>query len=691
MSGLGTDILNRSGPEFFRRRIDMSFRNWRGGLASIEKAIQERPHKLMVRALALLVLFVVYALQTSTLTQQSLWFDEVMALEYTQGSLMETIHTIIQPHHNGPLFYLLLFLWRQIVGDSDFAVRYMSVLFSVLTIPLLFQWTRKLLSGRTATISIWLFAFSPFVFWFAQEAKMYALHMLVSVASSLALLEAFRKGGWWRWLVYAPLASTVLYSHFFGACLVASQAAMALLLGWRRIRRLLAYITAMALLGLAHLPLIRFAWGVFQNYQPRDIWRGFVPLDHMVRDAIGQYFYRLAVEYVSTPAFLLPAGLILAGGLLLLLLLWLRPRPRQTDPGMIVIHGLLPILVYFGISFRVPIYWAKYLSSSLPALFVLAAWGVEALSRLWRPLGVLLLVLGMMMLNGVVRDLTDPQVQREDWRFAADYVDTHEGAHDIVLVFAHYTRPVFERYFRGESAVRGFGYDPQNPWPAYEERAEEYEHLWLVLSHDQAMAPGHQLHEVAAQAFPVITEQYPSAGRIRVFGYQMRYQYAALPENAHPLDMCFQNGLCLVGYWIDAIELTATERVSHPPSNWIHVVLYWRREPELDMVGFRPLVRLVDGSFAVWGGNMERRPDVFDRYPVDQWPLDKVVETHFDLNLNPVTPPGSYHLELSLAVEGDENHRVMVVNPEPGLPPDRFLFQDIRILPSASRRQPPTN
>ena len=145
----------------------MSFRNWRGGLDSIGKTIQERPHKLMVRALALSVLLVAYAFQTSTLTQQSLWFDEVMALEYTQGSLMETIHTIVQPHHNGPLFYLLLFLWRQIVGDSDFVVRYMSVIFSVLTIPLLFQWAHKLLSGRTATVSIWLFAFSPFVFWFA--------------------------------------------------------------------------------------------------------------------------------------------------------------------------------------------------------------------------------------------------------------------------------------------------------------------------------------------------------------------------------------------------------------------------------------------------------------------------------------------------------------------------------------------
>jgi hypothetical protein len=90
-------------------------------------------------------------------------------------------------------------------------------------------------------------------------------------------------------------------------------------------------------------------------------------------------------------------------------------------------------------------------------------------------------------------------------------------------------------------------------------------------------------------------------------------------------------------------------------------------------------VRLVDGSFAVWGGNMERRPDLFDRHPPDQWSSDTAIETHFDLNLNPVTPPGTYRLEVSLAVEGNENQRLTVTNPPPDMPPDRFVFETIRI------------
>jgi uncharacterized membrane protein len=621
---------------------------------------------------ALATIFVAYALRTTTLTLQSMWVDEVMALHFTEGSFAETVRTIIQPTHNGPLFYFLLFWWRRVVGDSDFAVRFLSVIFGVLTLPLLFQWARKLLTDRTAALSLWLFAFSPFTLWFAQEAKMYALHMLLAVASSLLLLEAFRKGGWYRWLLYAALVSTFLYSHLFGGLLVIAQAAMALLLGWRRWRRLAAYVATMLSILLAHAPLVQIVLRAIRRYQPRDIWRGFVPLDVIVRDALGQYFYRVSVPQVSWTAFLLAAGLILVGGLSLLL-------RRRTEPVVVLLHAFAPVLVFYVFSFRVPVYTAKYLSAVVPALFVLAAWGVEALSRFWRPAGVLILALGMLMVSGIARDLTDPLVQRGDWRYVADYIDAHEGENDVVVVSAYYNTRLLERYYRGESRVRGFTGDPYDPWPFYERQAEQYDRLWLVLHQDQAMAPGNRLQEVAGIAFPVITGQFPNGGQIALIGYQMRYVYPALPPGAHPLDLCFENGLCLAGYTLDATELTATERLSHPPSNWIHAVLYWRRRAEGDPTSFRPLVRVVDDTFNVWGGNMDRRPDLFDRFPPDQWPVDGVVETHFDLNLNPATPPGIYWLEVSLAMEGDESRRVGVMDPLPGQPEDRFLFEQIRI------------
>jgi len=620
------------------------------------------------------ILFVAYALYTSTLTLQSMWIDEVMALYFTKGTFANTLRAIIDPSQNGPLFYLLLYGWRQLVGESDFALRYLSLMFAVVTLPLLFQYARKLLNCRTATMAVWLFAFSPFVLWFAQEAKMYALHMMVAVASSLTLLEAFRKGRWWRWVLYAALVSALLYSHFFGVFLVVAQAGMALLLGWGRWKRGLGYVAAMLSLALTHAPLLRFGLVVLRRYRPRDIWRGFVPLDRLVYDALGHYFYRLSAPDIPWSTFGLAAALIALGALFIL---W----RRQREPVVLVLHAFAPVLLFYAVSKRIPVYGAKYLSAAVPALFVLAALGLASLARLWRATGLLILVLGMLMVGGVVRDLTDPAVQRSDWRFAADYVERHEGESDVVVISAEYARHGFKRYYDGKSRVVPFLDNPYDPWPFYERQAERYDHMWLVLHQADAMAPGNVLREVADGAFPLMTGQYPNAGQIVILGYQLRFTYPAPPGEAQPLDVCFQNGLCLVAYSIDARSLPATERLSHPPSNWIHTVLYWQRQGQVDALVVRPLVRIVDDASLVWGGNMDRRPDLFDRYPPSDWPLDQVVETHFDLNLNPVTPAGTYRLEVSLAVEGDENCRVAVVDPSPGQPVDRTLFERIEIRP----------
>lgn len=633
-----------------------------------------RTRRLILRTGLLALLFVAWALRTATLTLQSMWIDEVMALYFTRGTFTETLHTIVRPEHNGPLFYLLLFWWRHLVGDSDFAVRYLSVLFSVLTLPLLYQLARRLLTERAAVLALGLAAFSPFALWFAQEAKMYALHMWAATASTLALLEAFRKGRWWRWAIYALLLSPTLYSHFFGGFLALAQGVMSGILGWKRWRRWLAYGLTIALLALAHTPLLRVAWNVIRYYEPRDIWRYFVPLKDIARDLLGQYFYRLSYLEVTPWLLLLPAVFLL-GGILALF------RSRRRDAWILPVQALLPVLVFYPISYRAPVYSAKYLSAIAPAVWILVAWGAERMARLWRPLGLGAAVLGLLMVNGIARDLGNPAFQRGDWRFIARYVETHEGPSDIVVISAFYCEHAFRRYYRGHSDIFPYEANPYEPEFIYRGLPEQYDRMWLVLHHDQAMAPGNRLMEAADAMFPRITEQYPNAGQITMIGYQLRPTVPALPEGAQPLEACFGNGLCLAGYRVDATMLPARENLSHPPSNWLHVTLYWRRMDAFDGVPFRPLVRLIDASFNVWGGNMDRHPDLLDHYPPDGWPTDRLVEAHYDLNLNPVTPPGIYRLEVSLAIEGDESRRVLLVNPPPGMPPDRWVFEHIRIVP----------
>ncbi len=628
-----------------------------------------------VAALVLLTAFVAYGLRTATLTAQSMWIDEVMALEFTEGSFAETMNTIVQPQHNGPLFYLLLYLWRQVVGDTDFAVRYLSVVLSVLTLPLMYRWAKGLAGRRGALVAVWLLAFSPFSLWYAQEAKMYALHVFAVVASSLALLEAFRCGRWWRWALYGLLTPVVLYSHFFGALLLASQGAVAVLLGWKRWKRLLAYAGTMAVVVAVHLPLIGIGLRVLQNYQPQERWRFFVGLGTVLPDLVGRFFFRVPEYDLPWWQLLLAGGLIVGGGVAAAL-------SRRKGPVVALLQATLPIALFYGVSFVVPVYSAKYLSAALPSVLVLVAVAVIGLARLWKPACLLLIALGMLMVGGIVRDLTDPAVQRGDWRFVADYVEGHEGSNDIVIVYAEYAVNAFERYYEGLSEV---SVPPaaviHDPWEYYRTLAEEYDRLWLILYHDRAAAPENLLQAGVQEQYPMMTGQYPNGGEIALLGYQLRTSYPGLPGEASTLEACFANGLCLAGYALDGTTLAATDPPPepHPPSNWLHVVLYWEREPEIDAASVRPLVRLIDGAYQVWGGDLQDYRSLFRRFPPAEWKPGQVVESHFDVNLNPLTPPGSYRLEVSLAVDGDENQRIALLDPQEGMPADRLVFETISI------------
>ncbi|MBN2004742.1 MAG: hypothetical protein JXA21_15400, partial [Anaerolineae bacterium] len=175
--------------------------------------------------------------------------------------------------------------------------------------------------------------------------------------------------------------------------------------------------------------------------------------------------------------------------------------------------------------------------------------------------------------------------------------------------------------------------------------------LWLVLHQDGAMAPHHRLREAAHAMFPQITGIYPNAGQITMLGYSTAWRHTALPAKATPLAARFANGLALAGYWVDATRLPPTEQLLHPPSNWIHVITYWQVWDGAPPLDFAPFVRLVDAPGGVWGGELPRFPTVLHFDPPEGWGPGDIIEMHFDVNLNPATPPGMYRLIVGLERE----------------------------------------
>lgn len=113
-----------------------------------------------------------------------------------------------------PLYYILLKYWQDLWGNSIIAIRSLSALFSVLTLPALYLLARELFdSDFTAKITTSLMAVSPMFIRYAQEARAYSLWTLSIVISTYLLLKAIKTNKNRYWLFYAVSIATSSYSQ----------------------------------------------------------------------------------------------------------------------------------------------------------------------------------------------------------------------------------------------------------------------------------------------------------------------------------------------------------------------------------------------------------------------------------------------------------------------------------------------
>ena len=124
---------------------------------------------------------------------------------------------------NSPFYYFLLHHWMKVFGLSDFSARMMSVLFSVLTVWLLFIFTRRFFqSERLAFTAAALAAIEPFFVAYSQQARNYSLTFFLTLLASYLFLRALEADNTnkpsLKWYAgYAITAFLGLYSHFLVA------------------------------------------------------------------------------------------------------------------------------------------------------------------------------------------------------------------------------------------------------------------------------------------------------------------------------------------------------------------------------------------------------------------------------------------------------------------------------------------
>ncbi len=162
-------------------------------------------------------------------TRSHLWLDEALSVDIARLPLTDIGSALRQDGHP-PLYYYLLHEWMRVFGQGDTAVRALSGLFGLATLPLGWFAGRRAGGPRTAWAFVVLLSLSPFAIRYSTEARMYSLVMLLVLAGYLLVRNALERPTAARLVGIALIAGALLLSHYWAMWLLA---ATVLVLAWR--------------------------------------------------------------------------------------------------------------------------------------------------------------------------------------------------------------------------------------------------------------------------------------------------------------------------------------------------------------------------------------------------------------------------------------------------------------------------
>lgn len=393
-----------------------------------------------------LLTFLGFALRLYRIGHQSVWWDEAYSVHVARDGMAAVLGlpgSIAWNHP--PLHYGLLTGWTRLAGFSELSIRYLSLLFGALLLPVVYRLARRLFDRPTALAAMAVVAFSPAYVVYSQEARVYALLPPLYLLFLYALHRLAETDGTAPprlWLGLAIVEALILYSHFI-AVLGVLYANLYLLAVWLRGRRLSlrAWIGSQALAAALFAPWlwnIARHWAYVRSQAGIQEWQAVPPHPFAFLWRIWRFTVSGNLAAAEGHS-LLPAGtalLALIGAPALLLACLSDEQRRRT--GAMLAHGLVPLAFCFALWQVWPQAQPRYtLVFSIPLFLALGrALAVLLAGRAGHRLAGVLLVgsLGLVFGTGLQAQYFDQRFHKDDARGVAAYLEETATAKDAILV-----------------------------------------------------------------------------------------------------------------------------------------------------------------------------------------------------------------------------------------------------------------
>jgi hypothetical protein len=403
------------------------------------------------------LIIVAFGLRLFHLDYHDLRGDESFGIFFTQNDWLVIIEQLRAGEPHPPLYFFALKIWLNLAGQSELALRLITALAGVASVPLSFAFWQRLGDTRAGVIAAALIAVNPFHIWNSQDARMYTM---VTTFSFGVMYFGLRFAGSGRpplkrnALGLAVTSLLAMGSHYVAVILVTAVNGV-IALRWLSQRRSNAAAERMWALALGATVLLYLPWLVIGlpvlGPSHGGYWNSPGPIEALW-DVLRTFS---TGEMVSgATASLLVLGTVAAACLGAFTLV----RRQPIAGGLVIASICLPFLALLVASITRPVFTPKYLLLTLPSLYLLVAKGLGHLCsapRVAAPWRAAVLPTATLMAAAIVIPtaialqsyyLDRGGQGKGTWQLFAGHVAHSASADDLVIV--NHLDPSFFYYYQ---------------------------------------------------------------------------------------------------------------------------------------------------------------------------------------------------------------------------------------------------
>jgi hypothetical protein len=646
-------------------------------------------------ALLLVIVLLAFGLRLYRLDAQELWGDESVSVGARRLSVTQVLlgKTDVHP----PLYFFTLREAMLLLGESLFAIRFVSVFWSVLIIPLVYRISQRATKSQTAEVLAALItAVSALQVLYAQEARMYAMATAWAAASLWCTVELLRpstptllpnreRGVWIAFILTSLIG---MYTHYFVAFVVIAEG-LALLWAARRDRRtFIRLVAATVVVSAVYAPWIPIQrqYAVTQAYARWELLTPAVFVD-VVRQTLISWS---VAAFNVKPMQIFPGadwGTVIVAAIALIGVI-ATLRSRRIEATLMPLSVTIVLVLGWAINPILPVFQDRYVMIGSPAYVILVSAGLYQISnikhlhlRCGPPQVQVFRISKWVAVAGVVAVIVpqamalrawfaDPAFAKGEYGKAMKFVSERAQPGDVLLLNNYIQWGLFD-YYRPASVPAQLvptealiGDDKTDS--ALSQLVAGKARAWLVeFGYAAQYDPEHRAeHWLAQHGYKQLAQDFVG---LRVSLYVLgAISVEAAP--AHGLDARLGQSITLVGYTLESDAVR--------PGESVRLTLYWQAMDKV-MARYTVFTHVVDSKGLPVA--QTDSPPLGGTAPTDSWQVGATIIDRYAIAIQPGTPPGQYELRVGMYSWPDLTRLPVTLNGKPS--GDYVPLGTIRVIP----------